>query len=254
MRYLFIDGGCFQKFTEEMAVFAQDYDIDDTTIKYERVGFHYDRVFYYDGLPEKKDNQSEAEFEAEIRAAEELFHDIGTTPNFNVRPALTRGSRRRRQKGVDVLLAIECFTHALRNNVDEATVMTSDLDLYPLFEALLQTRTKSQLLYQRGSTSPDLIQSADQARALTGKDYLMWIRASAAPNQFNSREIKLAPCISSGTVGEWEFELRRLDTGSQKGNFAATMEHAELSETFKSRMAVLAMLEERFGAWPKMDT
>ena len=96
----------------------------------------------------EKDYQSDDEFEAELEQTKLYFSQISTTQNFSVRPALTRRGQRRQQKGVDVLLAIECLMHAVRNNIDEATILTADLDFFPLFEALLQTKTKSCLSRQ----------------------------------------------------------------------------------------------------------
>ena len=141
-KYLFVDGEFFTGFVEEMKAAAKP-EYGELDIELSFVGSGYDRVFFYDAYPEKKDQQTDKEFELELARTEQYFAQISTTQNFSVRPALTRRGQRRQQKGVDVLLAIECLMHAIRNNIDEAAITgrrtwTSSHSL----EALLQTKNE----------------------------------------------------------------------------------------------------------------
>ncbi|MCP4383725.1 MAG: NYN domain-containing protein [Hyphomicrobiales bacterium] len=117
----------------------------------------------------------------ELERKAEEFRQIALTQNFSVRLALTRRGPKRQQKGVDVLLAIECLMHAVRNNIDEATIITSDLDFFPLFEALLQTKTKSFLRYQIGKASSELVEAADYAVPVTFCDFFECLPSSCRP-------------------------------------------------------------------------
>jgi hypothetical protein len=54
--------------------------------------------------------------------------------------------------------------------------MLSDLDFYPLFDALIQTRVKSELYDDPHKTSSDLIYAADVAIALNAATLNRWLR------------------------------------------------------------------------------
>ena len=211
-RYLFIDGEFFRILVDEMKDVARP-EYGELEVDLSMVGHGYDRVFYYDAYPEKKDGQQDDEFESEVVNTRNYFDRISTTRNFSVRPALTRRGHRRQQKGVDVLLAIECLMHAIRNNIDEATIMTSDLDFFPLFEALLQTKTKSVLRYQLGKTSFELIQAADFAEPVTFFDFNSWIPADRRPvkgtHGISNENRPPSEKVASGTVADKFIELMK---------------------------------------------
>jgi hypothetical protein len=72
-------------------------------------------------------------------------------------------------------LSIEVLQHVHQGNMDVACIITSDIDLTPMFDALTQTRVSSELLYQRQCAASDLIDSADVSRAIRLKDVGGWI-------------------------------------------------------------------------------
>lgn len=247
-KYLFIDGGFFKRFVEEMKV-ASEAEIQGAEIDLSSVGSGYDRVLFYDALPERKDNQTDEEFD-ELRAAtEDYFDEISRTRNFSVRPALTKGGRRQEQKGVDVLLAIECLLHAVRNNIDEATIMASDLDFFPLFEALLQTKTKSMLRYQIGKTSPELIRAADYAQPLTGVDFVEWLSPTHHDlrHQQGIKDVDVAngQVIAEGTVANKRFELKKTVNGDL---FFPLIDGNRLGNARKIRFLVESDVERQLHA------
>lgn len=190
--------------------------VDDLTINYDFLGAGYDRIFYYDAYPERKDSQSTQEYQTEYETKEGLFNTISRQRNFSVRTALTKNKARgkREQKGVDVLLAIDVLQHAMRGNIDEATVMTSDTDFFPLFEALLQTKTKSNLQYDAEKTSIDLINSVDFSEALTTEDFLLWHRDSRIQLGYNyveQKKIETGREIASGLVAGKQIKIFEID-------------------------------------------
>ena len=116
---------------------------------------------------------------------------------------------KQQQKGVDILLAIECLTHALRENIDVAVIMTCDLDFFPLLEALLHTKTKSWLVYQTGKTSNDLILAADRTFPLTINNFLSSIVGKEeikSSFSYTNKALKEFNLIKSG-----HFEGQKLD-------------------------------------------
>jgi hypothetical protein len=127
------------------------------------------------------------------------------TGNFHVRSGESRFRRRRglEQKGVDILLAIEALQHATLGNVDTACFMLSDLDFYPLFDALVQTRVKSTLYYDPHHTSRELIYAADLAQALNAASLNRWLRNDLMSQTALSGRQGYPLPASEGVVDEW---------------------------------------------------
>jgi hypothetical protein len=80
------------------------------------------------------------------------------------------------QKGVDVLLAIEVLQHAVQGNMDIATIATSDLDFFPIFEALVQTRVKTELICDPVFTPRELMYAADMVQPLNAVTFRNWCK------------------------------------------------------------------------------
>lgn len=110
-------------------------------VDYNLLTVGYDKVFYYDALPSKHNKESEQEFN-DRRDAVISFHDqLGSLDRFHVYEGDTRKSpsvRKQEQKKVDVMIAVDMLTHAFRRNMQQATLLTGDLDFKPLLDALVQ--------------------------------------------------------------------------------------------------------------------
>ena len=255
-KYLFIDGGFLQRFEEDMREKIEP-EFQSASLNMAIVGSGFDRVFYYDAYPEKKSNQSDEEFEQISEQTEKHFDMISRTRNFSVRPALTKGGRRQQQKGVDVLLAIECLSHAVRNNIDEATIMTSDLDFYPLFEALLQTKTKSVLRYQIGHTSKELVRAADYSEPITLTDFITW-QGTKYQNYSNNRSISQSILnergepVGSGSVDGKKYELWRVE---HNGDFFYTplVDGTVVISANRNRLYLEGLVEKKYCSQIKYD-
>jgi hypothetical protein len=74
---------------------------------------------------------------------------------------------------VDIQLALDVYQHAIQDNIETALIFASDLDFYPLFEALTQTKTTTILRYDVDKTSRELIQAADRAFPLSLNECLI---------------------------------------------------------------------------------
>ncbi len=159
-----------------------------SSIDYNKIGAQFERIIYYDSLPVKKKNQNNDEFKKEFDEKQDFLNQIRLQPKYHVRDGYTRMRPRAtggiEQKGVDTWLAIEVMQFAFKNTIDIAEIITGDLDLYPLFEALVQTNTTGVLHYQKGNTSQELIMSADVAHPITTKTLIQWSK-----NQFHQEYI-----------------------------------------------------------------
>lgn len=180
-KYLFIDGNYFQRAISSISKrIGPDIEVP---IDYSLLGKDFERIIYYDALPIKKSNQTQENFEKEFREKQDFLNNLRLQPKYHVRDGYTRmrpkASGGIEQKGVDTWLAIEVLQYAFRNTIDVAEVITGDLDLYPLFEALVQTNTTGVLHYEKESTSKELIMSVDIAHPITSIELLKW-----STNQF----------------------------------------------------------------------
>ena len=145
------------------------------------------RCIFYDALPVQKSKQTDAEFEIALSKKLNFLNGLRSIPNMQVRDGVTRlrtkqsGNRMSevfQQKGVDTWIAVEAMQYALNGIADEVHIYTSDSDLYPVFEALQNTKCRGILWYGQGITSKDLIYSADRSQEITITSLLSWSKWS----------------------------------------------------------------------------
>jgi uncharacterized LabA/DUF88 family protein len=178
-QYLFIDGAFFERLFSAIIKNMFPNETLFTAIDFSKMTRSYDRAFYYDALPAQKPSQSEPDWRSQHDAKEELFNCLSMSPNLHVRSGISRYRKKKRgleQKGVDILLAIEALQHATLGNIDDAWFILSDLDFYPIFDALVQTRVKSHLYYDPRKTPKDLIYAADVSVAVNAGMLNPWLR------------------------------------------------------------------------------
>jgi len=152
MRYLFIDGAYITKrYTEAMQrVFSADGELDLSRVQLwcASNGHPVRRVFYYDCLADiKRERESETEFHARLEQQKERFDRIQSLSGFHVRLGKLTGTRSLRQKGVDVLLAVDMLDHAFRKNMEEVYLLAGDADFVPLVEAVTRVGTWVNVVY-----------------------------------------------------------------------------------------------------------
>jgi len=173
-KYLFIDGESFSKAYGKYA--RKLFNGVAPTINWISISSGYARVFYYDALPGKNQKEDDVEFETRFNN-KKIAHDlIRANDRLHVREGITRFRRTRgnEQKGVDVLLAVEALQQSISGNMDEAVFFLSDLDFYPLIEAINQTRVSTRLIYEDGHASSELLATADYATALNHRMVFSW--------------------------------------------------------------------------------
>jgi len=176
-KYLFIDGGFLETMIPKAAASLR-MELS-SSLDYRAITGGFQRTFYYDALPSRKDNDTDETFNAKLTAKLKLFDRVNRTPFMHTREGITRSRSTRRmleQKGVDILLAIDVFKHASLRNMSEAHIMTTDLDFFPLFEALRDTPVSVHLHCYAPETSEELMSLADVVVPLTPFTILRWLQ------------------------------------------------------------------------------
>jgi uncharacterized LabA/DUF88 family protein len=164
--YLFIDGGCLRSTIAEI---GQRYAGKALELDYEKLARHFSKVFYYDALPSKHASESDQAFQDRLTAAISFHDKLGALDRFHVYEGDTRRSpslRKQEQKKIDVMIAVDMLMRSFRGNMDQATLLTGDLDFKPLIDALVANGTIVSLWYPPKNTSKELIASADSRRQL----------------------------------------------------------------------------------------
>jgi len=134
--YLFVDGGCLRS---SVRTICRDLFNDEN--EYQpyiptMAGGEYDKIFYYDAVPGKEHGEAQATYEARVQGDHDRFAQIQALDRVHVALGKIVGADRR-QKGVDVQLAVDMMTHAFRGNITRATLFAGDADFLPLIRALV---------------------------------------------------------------------------------------------------------------------
>lgn len=225
--YLFIDGRHLRKHYQETVQqwFGSDGEIDFGQLKDGFLGGGIARCFYYDALrDEQQQGESQQDFEARLAKEEAVFNGIEDLNGYFVRlGSITGLKRNRRQKKVDILLAVEALDHAVRRNMDRAILLTGDRDFEPLVDSLVRTGIQVHVAGDKKHTSAHLRRAADASTLLTLDDYFSFSARSLQarfPLNVRSTNGVLAPEIAalrSGTFQGQQVTLRRqrFDSGGQ---------------------------------------
>lgn len=187
--YMFIDGNYLRvEFDKQMREFyGLVPPIDFLQLA---ISQRSQRTYYYDAIDHSEPDGSESMEQRERRIAQRgerdvLHRHIAEINGFHVREGYVRrgGARMpRRQKAVDVQLAVDALEHAARGNIALAIILAGDLDFQPLFASLERLGVLTRLCYFRGHVSQELIEVADEARQLTIRDFYSWSGQSFQAN------------------------------------------------------------------------
>ncbi len=171
--YLFIDGGYLQEIYSSAikAVFGVAGELAVWNIVDHIRPF---RTYYYDCLDDtRKDGETPVAFEQRLKSQESYSSAIGSLPGVHVRLGTVTG-RRRRQKEIDVLLAVDMLTHGFNRNMTRAALLAGDLDFRPVVDALVRAGVFVEVWYEKKSASKDLCWAADQGRPINWKMLYDW--------------------------------------------------------------------------------
>lgn len=178
--YIFIDAGYLRQVMEQALVPFVGAPLG---IRWESllVTFSGKRAFYYDCLDElPRQGESDSELQERLQGQSRLIDEINAAPGLFVRLGSLRGdARRRRQKEIDVLLAVDMLTHSHNRNMSRAVLIAGDLDFKPVVEALVMQGTLVTVVSDLRSTSRDLANAADRHEPLSLRT--LW-RISSGPH------------------------------------------------------------------------
>lgn len=163
--YLFIDGGCLRATVKAMSkeLFG-DEDAYQPLISAVASG-HYDKVFYYDAIPGREYGENQAAYEARVQPEHERFDKIQALDRVHVTLGEIVG-KNKRQKGVDVALAVDMMSHAYRGIISKATLFAGDADFVPLVATLVNVGLHV-TIWHPPKASVKLKRAADSARPFT---------------------------------------------------------------------------------------
>lgn len=215
--YLFIDGGCLRS-----AVRAICKDVFGDKHAYEALvqglvgGF--DKVFYYDAVSGRNHGEGQEDYSARVEPEHERFAQIQSLDRVHVALGHIVGSNRR-QKGVDVQLAVDMMTHAFRGKIARATLFAGDADFVPLLRALVSEGLHV-TLWHPPQANKELKGAADSTRAFSLRtdsrcltldgQHAAFPGASSGSGGFDLRQHGLTEIIRiSGQqyIGTWNGEL-----------------------------------------------
>lgn len=183
--YIFVDGSNFRQYFNETTQkwFRQEVEFDFQQIKN---SYNADKAFYYDCLDDiKTDNETQQQFEKRMEKQEKYLNSIREVKGCHVHlGSLSGKGKKKRQKEVDVLLAVQMMEHAVNGNMQKAILLSGDKDFRPLVETLVRLGIFIEVIADQKHISNDLIHSADSHLKLSIDQYYNWTK----PHQHSFRK------------------------------------------------------------------
>jgi uncharacterized LabA/DUF88 family protein len=169
--YLFIDGGYLREICRD--VFGRIFRADNPKIDFANVlsATGCAKAFYYDCIDEQRKDEDHASFSVREKAQKDQFNSIRSLPGFHVIEGTLSG---RRQKEVDVALAVDMLTHAFNHNMGWVHLMAGDLDFRPLVQALVGCGVYVTVWSRQSSGSTGLRWAADDSKEITVRLLHSW--------------------------------------------------------------------------------
>jgi uncharacterized LabA/DUF88 family protein len=132
------------------------------------------KSYFYDCEDVCRPNESQVEFESRVAARQAQFSKIRALKGFHLQTGTMRSGKKREQKEVDVLLAVDMLTHGFQRNMTRAVLLSGDLDFRPVVEALVRGGVFVEVWYEKTSTSEQLPFAADFGYELTWHQLYNW--------------------------------------------------------------------------------
>lgn len=186
LTYVFIDGNYLRMVHREVMqdFFGVDGELDLSPIRRAAAAR---RVYIYDALDdEAREGESEEKYEDRVERFDKFLKGLGSLEGYHFRPgSVKRGKRRekkREQKEVDVLLAVDMMAFGLTDRIKKAVLISGDLDFRPAVEELVRHGVVVHVWYSPTSFSEALVEAADLGVEMRLKDF--W---RLSPRSFQER-------------------------------------------------------------------
>lgn len=155
--YLFVDVANFRRYFDENIL---RWAGEKAAINYEALAKTKDskKAFFYDCIDDRrKPGETDADYNARLKQQEDEFAKISSIENTHVKLGSMTGTyKNRRQKGVDISLAVDCLKHAERGNMGVALLVSGDGDFKPLVQALVEMGLFAWVMGDKKHTSEEL--------------------------------------------------------------------------------------------------
>ena len=251
--YLFVDGAYLERTVEShtKGFFHQNLEIN-----YERLIQGAIKGFYYDAYPSKKHDETEFDFRQRLTTAEDKFKQITSGRGWHCNFGVTKGTgKRTRQKGVDIQLAMDAFTHCVRGNFKHAIILTGDLDFFPLIKSLIYEGAFVELWCDPATTSPELIRAADARKFLGPRD--LYGLTKPAPKRkplewstFDVSSIAIGETLKTGSYSQGQVKIVQSDGLYYLINHRTDLDSfSALTETDLDRLKHYAKSELYYVDW-----
>jgi uncharacterized LabA/DUF88 family protein len=183
---VFIDGGYIRKYTKQKYhTDLINYDTLGRKLAHIVAGVHANliRIYYYDAMADPKDAdkiQNEVErghvldtISDRINEQERYFDRINTQEFVTIRQGhlVVANKETPRQKGVDVLMAIDMLTAAYEKQYHWACLVAGDSDFLELVKAVKSTGANVMGFYFKDHAAKALIDSFDRRYDLYSFDF-----------------------------------------------------------------------------------
>jgi uncharacterized LabA/DUF88 family protein len=178
-RYYFIDGGCLRAIVAGISEELTG-NRDELSLIFSDLATDADKIFYYDAVSAQEHNESLSDYRNRVDSEYQRFDAIQALSRFHVVLGEIKG-RPRRQKRVDVHLAVDMLTHTFRGNMREATLLAGDDDFIPLVQALIREGLTVTVWHPPQAT-PEFLAAADNRRAFNlASAYMLLTRDGTTP-------------------------------------------------------------------------
>jgi uncharacterized LabA/DUF88 family protein len=162
MQYLFIDGAHLRVAYDQI---ISEFYGEPGRIDYRSLlrTTSSEKAFLYDCIDDvKRKDESDAEFHERVRQQEAEFARIQALPYYHVKLGQLSGAgKKKRQKKVDILLAVDMLSFAHSRVIDGAALIAGDLDFVPVVDELVRGGTRVHVFYNPRGASKDLYTAAD---------------------------------------------------------------------------------------------
>ena len=170
IKYLFIDGAYAREIYNKAmtAVFGVAGGFAPQQIVSQVEPF---RTYIYECFDDERgSSETEEQFKARVAAQEVYRSQTSSLSGVHLREGTLVGKltsrRQRRQKEVDILLAVDMLTHGFNRNMTHAVLLSGDLDFRPVVEALVRGGVFVEVWYEKTTAAKELYWAADLGRAL----------------------------------------------------------------------------------------
>jgi uncharacterized LabA/DUF88 family protein len=174
------------------------------------------KSFYYDCIDNlRRSTETDADYATRLEVQYSYLNRVRKARGCHIRLGVLKGNPKRkvkRQKEIDVLIAVDMLTHAAQKNMNTAILVTGDQDLKPAVESLVQLGVFVEVYGDGKHTSRELSWASSAYRKLTFDDYFQMSTETLIqkyPIPTRPAEIRQAPGTHSqiGKVGDYTVEL-----------------------------------------------